>query len=110
MTEKEAQQQRKQMAEFLVQEIEIWEGKLKERTDKLQEVEKEFGSMDFTLEEYEKSQSSNEITWILTLPKEKRKLATKIVRMDDWPNYQLALRDKGGPGGDPSPLPPSVGK
>jgi len=108
VTEKESQQQRKQMAEFLVQEIEIWEGKLKERKDKLAEVEKEFGSMDFTLEKYEKSEASNEWTWKLVLPKEKRKLATKIVRMDDWPNYNLALRDKGGVGGDPPPLPPSV--
>ena len=85
VTEKDAQQQRKQMAEFLVSEIEIWEKKLKERQAKLAEVEEEFGSMDFTLEKYEE-QIVEQWTWILKLPKEKRKL-DKIVRMDDWPNH-----------------------
>ena len=97
----------KQMAEFLVSEIEIWEKKLKERRPSLPRLRRSSAAWTL-LEKYEKSKSSNEWTWILKLPKEKRKLATKIVRMDDWPNYILALRDKGGPGGDPSPLPPSV--
>ena len=107
-TQKEAASQRKTMAEFLTTELDMREAKVRERKQKLREVEREFDAMEFTLEKYEKSKSSAEWTWKLVLPKEKRKLATKIVRMDDWPNYNLALADAGGPGGNPPPLPPSV--
>ena len=107
-TQKEAASERKTMAEFLTTELDMWDAKLKERKQKLSDVEQEFNEMEFTLEKYEKSKSANEWTWQLVLPPEKRKLAVKIVRMDDWPNYNLALGDAGGPGGIPEPLPPQV--
>ncbi len=94
-SEKEAAAQRKQIADILNKEIDIWEGKLKKRRKVLQELEDEAEHMEIDLSVFEHDERSNTNSWLCIMPKRKARLAGKLCRKDDWHDYKLAVMRKG---------------
>jgi hypothetical protein len=102
-TEKEAAEQRKQIADLLNKEIDIWEAKLKKRRKMLRLAEHDNDKMELKLEVFEIDKKDNTHCWLCTLPRAKGRLAGKMTRKPDWREYKLALMQKGFMGEEDSP-------
>ena len=102
-TEKEVAAKRKQIADLLNKEIDIWEGKLKKRRKMLQLAEYDANKMEMKLEIFEVDKTDNTNCWLCTLPRNKARLVGKMTRKDDWKEYKLAVMQKGFMGEEDSP-------
>ncbi len=102
-TEKEAAEQRKQIADLLNKEIDIWEGKVKKRRKLLRLAEHDNDKMEIKLEIFEIDKKDNTHCWLCTLPRSKGRLAGKMTRKPDWKEYKLGIMQKGFMGEEDSP-------